>query len=40
MKQITQGYAVVRTNGEYEYVSPFGRTKCLDELHAIQLLIS
>lgn len=38
MKQITQGYGVVRTNGKYEYVSPFGRVQCVDQLHAIQML--
>lgn len=40
MKQITQGYGIARTNGDWEYISPFGRVKCVDMLHAIQLLIS
>lgn len=39
MKQITQGYHIARTNGEWTYTSPFGRTKCVDMLHAIQMLV-
>jgi hypothetical protein len=40
MKQITQGVGVVRTNGRWEYVTPFGRVKCVDMLHGIQMLCS
>jgi hypothetical protein len=38
MKQITQGYYITNQGKEYIYVTPYGRVKCVDMLHAIQLL--